>query len=346
MVWTEVRSMSDAREEPGGDRHLPVLAREVVALFAGLDRSLLERGAVESDDATSEAGAGGGWIVDGTLGLGGHAFAVLEALPTVRLLGIDQDEHALARAGARLEPFASRVRLRQGRMSELGRIVRKERIGRPIGVLFDLGVSSMQLDRAERGFSFQNDGPLDMRMDQRRDRTAADIVNGWDESDLADLFYYEGEETRARVIAHAIVEARHRAPFRRTLALADLIARTTGQGGKIHPATRVFQALRRAVNEEGDELLEGLFAAMHWLAKGGRLVVISFHSLEDAETKRCLLEGSRSGAWKLLTKKPLVAERDEVRSNPRSRSAKVRAAERIGEPGRIESRDSGAEETR
>ncbi len=306
----------DGRRErdAGAERAVPVLVREVVELFAGLDPRLFE--------------SGEGWIVDGTLGLGGHTLALLEALPMVRVLGVDQDEQALARAATRLEPHAARVRLRQGRMSELGRIVRKERIGRPVGFLFDLGVSSLQLDRSDRGFSFQADGPLDMRMDRRRDRTAADIVNRWDESDLADLFFYEGDETRARVIAHAIVEARRRAPFLRTLALADLIARALGGGGKIHPATRAFQALRRAVNEEGDELLEGLLAATHWLAVGGRLVVISFHSLEDAETKRRLLDGSRAGLWRLLTKKPIAAGRDETRTNPRARSAHLRAAER------------------
>lgn len=310
---------ADARGDAGAERHVPVLVREVVELFAALDPELVARG---------EA-----WIVDGTLGLGGHALALLEASPAIHVLGVDQDEQALARAATRLEPHASRVRLRQGRMSELGRIVRKERIGRPVGFLFDLGVSSLQLDRSDRGFSFQADGPLDMRMDRRRDRTAADIVNRWDESDLADLFFYEGDETRARVIAHAIVEARRRAPFVRTLALADLIARALGgPGGKIHPATRAFQALRRAVNEEGDELLEGLMAATHWLAAGGRLVVISFHSLEDAETKRRLLDGSRAGLWRLLTKKPIAAARDEVRTNPRARSAHLRAAERTELP--------------
>lgn len=314
MVWTEARSMGSGAQH--GEReplHVSVLAREVVECFRALPPELHT-----------------GWVVDGTLGMGGHAERLLEALPALHVLGVDQDEHALEHARARLAPHARRVRLRQGRISELARIVRKERIGLPVGFLFDLGVSSVQLDEGARGFSFQHDGPLDMRMDRRRTRRASDIVNEWDEADLADLFYYEGDETRARVIARAIVAARERAPFLRTLALADLVARATGGGhSKIHPATRVFQALRRAVNEEGDELLEGLSAARFWLAAGGRLVVISFHSLEDGETKRQLAEGERAGVWELTSRKPLAPERDELRANPRARSAKLRAAVRV-----------------
>ncbi|MBI5365124.1 MAG: 16S rRNA (cytosine(1402)-N(4))-methyltransferase RsmH [Planctomycetes bacterium] len=301
-------------DDAGGPRHVPVLAREVVAFFAALPRELQE-----------------GWIVDGTLGLGGHTAELLDALPNARVLGVDQDEQALTVAKERLARFGERVRFARGRMSELDELVQREAIEPVAGFLFDVGVSSLQLDEATRGFSFQADGPLDMRMDRSRDRNAADIVNRWDESDLADLFYYEGEETRARVVARAIVDARRQAPFLRTLPLADLIARAIGRGGhqKIHPATRVFQALRRAVNEEGDELLEGLSAAGKRLAEGGRLVVISFHSLEDAEVKQRLSEGAARGLWKLLTKKPVVPGRDEVRANPRSRSARLRAAERL-----------------
>ena len=167
-------------------------------------------------------------------------------------------------------------------------------------MLFDLGVSSLQLDRKERGFSFQSDGPLDMRMDPSRDRTAADIVNGWDEGDLADLFYYEGGETRARARSRGpLAEGRRRAPYLRTGALAEAIASALGpvaRASKIHPATRVFQALRRAVNEEGEELIAGLAAAERLLAPGGTLVVVGFHSGEDREVKRFFAEGSREGA--------------------------------------------------
>lgn len=321
MVWSEGSMQTGTRSSKGGGgeapRHVPVLAREVVELFRALPAELQS-----------------GWIVDGTLGLGGHTELLLQSLPAVRVLGFDQDEDALAIARARLEPFGSRVRLERARMSELVERVPAANVEPIAGFLFDVGVSSLQLDAGERGFSFQNDGPLDMRMDRRRERDAASIVNTWDESDLADLFYYEGEETKARVVARVIVEARRRAPFRRTLPLADLIANAIGRGAnpKIHPATRVFQALRRAVNEEGDELLEGLSAAEQRLAAGGRLVVISFHSLEDAEVKARLLEGAARGLWNVLTKKPVGPERDEVRSNPRSRSARLRAAERTAVP--------------
>jgi 16S rRNA (cytosine1402-N4)-methyltransferase len=270
-----------------------------------------------------------GWIIDATLGAAGHAAQVLAAYPRVRLLGIDQDPEILEHASAKLASFRHRVRIRHARMSQLSSVVEQEGAFRVVGILFDLGMSSLQLDSAARGFSFMADGPLDMRMDPDRARTAADIVNHWDESDLADLFFYEGGETRSRKFAHAIVEARRRAPFLRTGALADLIERASGRaGGKVHPATRVFQALRRAVNEEGEELLNGLAAAQQRLVDGGRLAVISFHSGEDGEVKRFLAEGVRDGGWSLVTRKPITASQAEIRKNPRSRSASLRVATR------------------
>jgi 16S rRNA (cytosine1402-N4)-methyltransferase len=308
------KMQSDEAGEHAEPRHVPVLADEVAGAF----RELPSRCA-------------SGWIVDGTVGLGGHSALLLEHLPGVHVLGIDQDPAAVEHAHVRLAAHARRARVRQARISELSRVIRKERIEPIVGMLFDVGVSSLQLDRSERGFSFQSDGPLDMRMDPARDRTAADIVNHWDESDLADLFYYEGGETRARAVARAIVEGRRHAPFLRTLALADTIARAMGRGGrdsKIHPATRTFQALRRAVNEESDELLAALAAAERWIAPGGRLAVITFHSGEDREVKRFLAQGAREGRWSLLTKKPIEAGALERRANPRSRSAKLRIAER------------------
>lgn len=303
--------------------HVPVLPEEIVAYLGGEDPQRLE-----------------GWIVDATLGPGGHSALLLERLPRARVLGTDQDPHARELARERLAPFGERARVRAARFSELGRTIRKERIGRPVGMLLDLGASSLQLDSAERGFSFREDGPLDMRMDPERERTAAEIVNRWDESDLADLFYYEGDERRARAVARAIVEARRRAPFQRTAALADLIARVVGKTpgpGRIHPATQCFQALRRAVNEEGEELLAGLSAAEHWLADGGRLAVISFHSGEDRDVKRFFAAGAREGRWRLLTKKPVRPGAEEERVNRRARSARLRVAERLraadeGEP--------------
>ncbi|MEM9382650.1 MAG: 16S rRNA (cytosine(1402)-N(4))-methyltransferase RsmH, partial [Planctomycetota bacterium] len=209
-----------------------------------------------------------------------------------------------------------------------------------VGLLMDLGASSLQLDRPERGFSFTWDGPLDMRMDPRRERTAADIVNSWDESDLADLFFHEGGERGARRVARAIVDARRRAPFRRTRALSEFVALSLGRPirsrqaerptrGAIHPATRVFQALRRAVNEEAEELQAGLRAAQDHLDEGGRLLAISFHSGEDGVCKRFLAEGARRGEWDLDTRRPIEAGPEEVRSNPRARSAKLRVARRV-----------------
>jgi 16S rRNA (cytosine1402-N4)-methyltransferase len=273
-----------------------------------------------------------GSILDGTLGLGGHAELLLGALPALTLVGIDQDPRALELARVRLAPFGERARLFHARLSEAPRIVPQANAPELVGMLCDLGVSSMQLDEAARGFSFQHDGPLDMRMDPRRDRSAADIVNHWDEKDLADLFYFEGGETRSRQVARAIVEARRRAPFLRTGALADLIdnlLRAGARAGKIHPATLVFQALRRAVNEEGEELRAGLAAAERLLVPGGVLAVISFHSGEDREVKRFLAEAEREGRFETLTRNPIEAGQAERRANPRARSARLRAARRL-----------------
>ena len=315
FLGTETEAM-EAHGPQGDERpaHIPVLPAQIVETFRGLDASLRS-----------------GWIVDATLGLGGHTELLLESLPEIRVLGVDHDPSALALSRARLERFGARVRLCRGRFSELSRVLSEAHIGLPVGMLFDLGVSSMQLDVAERGFSFQNDGPLDMRMDPSRDRNAADIVNHWDESDLADLFFYEGGETRARRIARTIVEARRRAPFLRTAPLADVVANALGASGKgkIHPATRVFQALRRAVNEEGDELLAALETAENWLADGGRLAVIAFHSGEDGEVKRFLAARAREQRFTLLVKKPIEPDYAERRSNPRSRSARLRLAVRV-----------------
>lgn len=297
--------------------HVSVLRQEVLALMAGdaLERTTLA-----------------GMLVDGTLGFGGHSELLLRECPKLSLLGIDQDPQILELARARLSPFGDRVRLIHGRASQIAEILALEALPAPVGMLLDLGVSSLQLDRPERGFAFHADGPLDMRMDTTRQRTAAEIVNHWDESDLADLFFHEGGDRRARRIASAIVEARRRSPFLRTGALSDLIARVAPSGGKIHPATRVFQALRRAVNEEGEELIAALAAGQACLADGARLAVISFHSGEDGVVKRFFARGARVGRWRILTKKPLSASREEIRVNRRSRSAALRAAVRVRTP--------------
>jgi len=295
------------------DVHVPVLAEEVVALLGG------------SGDTLDPSGL----IVDATLGAGGHSAFLLKSFPRIRVLGTDQDPSILECARKRLEPHGDRVRLVQCRISELSRLLRKTRSERPVGFLFDFGASSLQLDTPDRGFSFQDDGPLDMRMDPCRVRTAADVVNTWDEGDLADLFYAEGGETKSRPIAAEIVRCRSRAAFQRTGALAELVVRIVGRKGKIHPATKVFQALRRAVNEEGEELLAGLETAEHWLADGGVLATLSFHSGEDREVKQFLRRGVADGSWRLEPKKPLQASREEQRENPRARSAILRGAVRV-----------------
>lgn len=313
--------------------HTPVLVQEVLAALGS------EGGA---QPGTGESGAEPcGWVLDATLGAGGHTRAILEAFPGLRVLGIDQDPDALAEAERTLTGLEQRVVVRRARMSQLAECCAAEGIDELVGVLFDLGANSLHFDRPERGFSVQADGPLDMRMDPARERTAADIVNSWDESDLADLFYYEGGERRSRRIAQQICLERRRVPFLRTAALADAVARATGeQGGRIHPATRVFQALRRAVNEEGDELQAGLLAAETLLADGGRLLVLTFHSGEDGIVKRFVAEGAREGRWRALSKKPLAPGSAERHANPRARSARLRAAERLRAP-RPESRADG-----
>ena len=261
-------------------------------------------------------------VVDMTVGSGGHAAALLEA-GVSRLVGVDRDPEALALAGGRLSAFGERVRLVAARFSEVDEDV----VGGPAdGVLFDLGVSSMQRDRPERGFGYRVDGPLDMRMGEGSGEagpSAADLVNGLPERDLADLIYRLGEEPRSRRIAAAIV--RHR-PVRTTDQLTGIVVSAVGKRpGGPHPARRTFQALRIAVNRELEELTAALPPAAGLLGPGGRVVVISYHSLEDRIVKRAFRDDDRLD---VLTKKPLVASAAERAGNPRSRSAKLRAAER------------------
>lgn len=297
--------------------HVPVLLGEVLRALRG------PSGAPEPS----------GWIVDGTVGAGGHARAVLEHFPGVKLFGVDQDPEVLAHARERLADFGERVRFCQTRISQLYPRLCEAGVTPVVGFLLDLGANSLHFDQPTRGFSLQADGPLDMRMDPTRSRTAADIVNRWDEEDLADLFFYEGDERNSRAIAHAIVESRARAPFTRTVPLAELIASCQSRGKtRIHPATRCFQALRRAVNEEGEELRHGLRVAERTLADGGVLVVITFHSLEDGFVRKVLQERAREGCWQLVSKKPLGPGAAERRANPRARSALLRRAVRVRAP--------------
>ncbi|HEU67747.1 MAG TPA: 16S rRNA (cytosine(1402)-N(4))-methyltransferase RsmH [Candidatus Acetothermia bacterium] len=267
-------------------------------------------------------------IVDATVGTGGHAAALLRHGASV--VGIDRDPHALTIAQDRLAAFGERVQLIHGNFRDLPALL--SRLGaRPVdGVLFDLGASSLQLGSPERGFSFSADGPLDMRMDPRSPTAAADLVNHLAETDLARLLWEYGEERYARRIARAIVRAR---PLHSTAELAVLVARAYPRGRhRIHPATRTFQALRIAVNDELGALREALPAARALLAPGGTLCVISFHSLEDRIVKRFLRREGLAGRLEVLAKKPIVPREEEIARNPRARSAKLRAG-RVREVG-------------
>lgn len=286
-----------------------------------------------------------GRYVDGTVGLGGHAAAILKAsAPTGWLCGCDQDGAALERAAQRLAEFAGRFELRRGNFSELGRWVGAGSID---GVLLDLGVSSMQLDDAGRGFSFQQDGPLDMRMDRRQTLTAAELVNTASAEELAGIFWQLGEERESRRFARAIEHDRRARKFETTAQLAGLIERLAPRHGqRTHPATRVFQALRMAVNDELGALRRGLDAAFAVLKPGGRLAVITFHSLEDRLVKDFGRAGARdytvpggvdvpelrqpcAPKLRLVNRKALQPSAEELRENPRARSAQLRVLEKI-----------------
>lgn len=269
-------------------------------------------------------------FVDATLGAGGHSKAILEEHPEIEILiGIDQDPVALKIAEERLQPWSSKLRLTQGNFEGLKKYLKKMNIEKVDGIFFDLGVSSMQLDTDERGFSFMRDGPLDMRMDPNEELTAEIIVNSWREEDIANTIYELGEERASRRIAKAIVEARRKARIMTTKALADIIAGALGRRGRMHPATLTFQGLRLAVNRELDVIRSVLPEAISLLSDGGRLGVISFHSLEDRIIKETFRNSAKSDhSLHILTKKPIVPTREEERRNPRSRSAKMRFCEK------------------
>ena len=289
--------------------HISVLSRE---LIAGL--------AVQA----------GGHYLDATVGGGGHSKLILQAAPDVKLTALDRDAAAIAAAQTQLVEFGDRVQFIR---SNFATYTPKDATFD--GIIADLGVSSHQFDTAARGFSFRHDAPLDMRMDDRQSLTAAEAINTWDEKKLADIFFHYGEERFSRRIARRIVEKR---PFHATTELANAIASavpgayrhgksrsSARQQKSIHPATRVFQALRIAVNNELTSLENFLQLAPSWLQPGGRIVVISFHSLEDRIVKNAF---RASELLQILTKKPLVPQADELAQNPRSRSAKLRIAER------------------
>ena len=274
----------------------------------------------------------GGTYVDCTLGLAGHAEGIARLLgPEGRLIGFDRDHEALDLAKMRLARVMNELGSQAPQVTLVGEafssIAEHVKPGSVDGLLADFGVSSLQFDEAYRGFSFQADGPLDMRMDTRRGPTAAQVVNEEDERELANLIYEYGEERRSRRIARAIVRGR---PVTTTGQLARLVASAAPpmKQERIHPATRTFQALRIFVNRELDEIKALFEAAPKLLKPSARLVVISFHSLEDRIAKDCFREGAQKGIWDILTKKPVTASEEEIERNPRSRSAKMRAGER------------------
>src|ERR1700692_935029 len=301
-------------------RHIPVLGREAVALLNPCD---------------------GGTYVDATFGAGGYSRMILDVQVT-RVLGIDRDRSAISGGFTLVDQSAGRLTLVEDRFSNLANICAAQGLSSVDGVVMDVGVSSMQLDEAGRGFSFRNDGPLDVRMGQDGP-TAADVIAKASEADLANIIYIFGEERHSRAVARAIVAARKQAPVATTRALADVVEKVVrSKPGEIHSATRTFQALRIFVNEELDELHLALAAAERVLKPGGRLVVVSFHSLEDRIVKNFLVERAKAGggsrhlpeiaqaapSFSILTKRPVTPDDDEIAANPRARSAKLRAAER------------------
>ncbi len=303
--------MSPQGEHMPNVRHVPVLLDEAIEYLR-----------VRPD----------GTYVDCTLGLGGHSEAILRRLgPAGKLIGFDRDAEAMELAKARLERVREELGSEAPQLELIGEafssLPRHLEPGSVDGILADFGVSSLQFDEARRGFSFQADGPLDMRMDTRSGPTAEQVVNEASERELADLIYEYGEERRSRTVARAIVRGR---PIATTRQLARIVASAVPpmKNAPIHPATRTFQALRIYVNRELDEIKALLEAAPMLLKPSGRLVVISFHSLEDRIAKDSLRDGARQDIWTILTKKPVTAGEAETDRNPRSRSAKLRAAER------------------
>ena len=274
----------------------------------------------------------GGFYLDGTVGLGGHAAALLAASsPDGQLVGLDRDPEALAAAAARLAPFTSRWRLIQACYSNLAELLAVHQLPAPDGILLDLGLSSAQLEASGRGFSFLRDEPLDMRFDpQDPGPTAADLINRASEAELARIFWEYGEERWARRLARRLVQIRQRRPLTTTGQLVAVIKEVIPPGpARIHPATRVFQALRLAVNRELDRLAAFLPQAISVLAPGGRLAIITYHSLEDRLVKQAMLAAEAAGNWRRVTKKPVRPSPEEVRANPRARSAKLRVGEKV-----------------
>lgn len=301
--------------------HIPVLTQEVVEWLAIKPNGI---------------------YVDATAGAGGHSRAILQRLTTGRVVALDRDPSAIELAREQLRNYEHQLTIVQGNFADLPNLLRQQELTVVDGIVADLGLSQMQLDAPERGFSLKTAGPLDMRMERTGPLTADEIVNHWTERDLAQLIYQLGEERRSQRIARAIVRAR---PVRNTVQLANLIEACLGgrrraafraTGPRIHPATRVFQALRIAVNQELESLEQFLRHAPGCLVPGGRLVVISFHSLEDRLVKQSFQSWDREGRMRNLTRHVVRPGPEEVRANPRSRSARLRACECLERPGRSE----------
>jgi len=298
------------------DVHVPVLAEEICHWL------------IQKPD---------GIYVDCTLGVGGTSLKILESSgKNACILGLDRDSEALAIAEKTLEPYRSLVKIYHGNYSHVASFVHQAGFEKVDGIVFDLGVSSLQLDRPERGFSFASDGPLDMRMNQTQGPTAADLVKVLPEKELADLFFSCGEERFSRRIAQAIVQARKTYALETTQALVAVIKGAVPHAyrkGRIHCATRTFQALRIRVNQELDLLQPALQSAVSLLKEGGRLCVVAFHSLEDRVVKHTFraMAGGKHPAITVLTKKPVTADQEEIQQNPRARSAKLRVAQRLAE---------------
>jgi len=292
-----------------GVEHIPVLVEEVMTFLR------------------CEAGR---TYVDATLGGGGHASEILKrSAPDGILIGMEWDEDALSEATGALRPFGDRVRIFRENFIHLPDLMKNEFVD---GILLDLGLSSIQLEKEGRGFSFRGDGALDMRMDQRMDQTAADLVNLFSSEELESIIFQYGEERWAKRIARAVVQEREREPIRTVEALRKVIYRTIPKryhSRRIDPATRTFQALRIKVNEELENLKKILDTGWKILKKEGRICVISFHSLEDRMVKEAFRRLQREGEMRILTKKPVTPSEEERKRNPRSRSAKLRCAERI-----------------
>ncbi len=294
-------------ERDQGLIHIPVLAQEAIEMLEV---------------------KGAGTYVDATLGLGGHAAALLPHLgPEGTCVGIDRDDEALAHAKEILGN--GRLILRKGNFSQIAEILHDLGIGGVDGVLFDLGVSMLQVREPRRGFSFNSEERLDMRMDPSQELTAWDVVNGYSEKEIERIVREFGEERYSRRISRAIAARRQRGAINTCIELANLVAAVCRTRGRIHPATKTFQALRMEVNGEVEEVRNGLSSALKVLRRGGRLSVISYHSIEDRIVKHFIRDGAREGLLRIITKKPVTPRPDELRKNPSSRSAKLRGAERL-----------------